>query len=101
MRVPTVPRVIGRDGNGLKGQMDDITPGEISRSLKRLEDSQQRQTETLDEIKEQTTKTNGRVSGHDREIKDIKDTITWALRLIVGMNVSVVIGIVIWWVTHK
>lgn len=59
--------------------MDAMTVGEIGRSLTRLETSQREQTEKLDAIKEQTTKTNGAVirheeklQAHDREIRDLK-----------------------------
>jgi uncharacterized coiled-coil protein SlyX len=53
--------------------MDDLSPGEIFRSLKRLEDSQEAQTETLGEIKEQTTKTNGRVDRLEDDVRDLKN----------------------------
>lgn len=49
-----------------------MTPGEIGRSLTRLEDSQAIQTKTLGEIKEQTTRTNGRVTTLEREVRDLK-----------------------------
>lgn len=49
-----------------------MTPGEIGRSLKRLEDSQALQTRTLGEIKDQTTKTNGRVTTLERDVRDLK-----------------------------
>lgn len=52
--------------------MDEMSPGEIGRSLKRLEDSQEKQTRTLGEIKEQTTKTNGRVTALERDVRDLK-----------------------------
>lgn len=59
--------------------MDEMTIGEISRSLARLERSQSEQTVKLDEIKSQTVKTNGyvgrheeRLNGLDREIRDLK-----------------------------
>lgn len=58
---------------------EDMTIGEIGRTLRRLEDSQSLQMTKLDEIKEQTTKTNGtvirheeRLNSHDREIRDLK-----------------------------
>lgn len=51
---------------------DEMTPGEIGRSLKRLEDSQAIQTKTLGEIKEQTTRTNGRVTTLERDVRDLK-----------------------------
>jgi hypothetical protein len=52
--------------------VDEMTPGEIGRSLKRLEDSQAIQTRTLGEIKEQTTRTNGRVTALERDVRDLK-----------------------------
>ncbi len=59
--------------------MDEMTIGEISRSLARLEKSQYEQSVKLDEIQDQTSKTNGyvgrheeRLNGIDREIKDLK-----------------------------
>lgn len=48
---------------------EDITLGEVGRSLKRLEVSQQLQTNTLDKIKEQTTRTNGRVDALERRVE--------------------------------
>lgn len=54
------------------GTVDEMTPGEIRRSLKRLEDSQALQTKTLGEIKEQTTKTNGRVDTLERDVRELK-----------------------------
>ena len=59
--------------------MDEMTNGEIARALARLEKSQDEQMVKLDEIKEQTTKTNGHVArhedklfAHDREIRDLR-----------------------------
>lgn len=58
---------------------DDMTIGEMGRTLERLEESQRQQTDKLDEIKEQTTATNGNLirhdewlKRHDTEIRDIK-----------------------------
>ena len=52
--------------------MDEITVGEIARSLTRLEVSQRDQTEKLDVIKDQTTRTNGRVTALERDVRDLK-----------------------------
>ena len=49
-----------------------MTAGEIGRSLNRLEISQREQTETLGEIKDQTIKTNGRVTALERDVRDLK-----------------------------
>lgn len=57
--------------------------------------------EALEEIREQTTRTNGRVNGHDREIKDIKDTLTRAIWWVFGINAGVVTGVFVYWVTHR
>src|SRR4051812_9795322 len=58
---------------------DEMSIGEIGRSLTRLELSQKVQTEKLDEITEQTTRTNGNLirhdewlKRHDSEIRDLK-----------------------------
>lgn len=52
--------------------MDEITIGEVGRSLGRLEDSQKVQNRKLDDIKEQTTMTNGRVTTLERDVRDLK-----------------------------
>ncbi len=59
--------------------MDEMTIGEIGRSLARLEASQVEQNEKLDVIKEQTIKTNGTVGRHevrlgvlDREMREMR-----------------------------
>jgi CHASE3 domain sensor protein len=57
--------------------------------------------EKLAEINEQVTITNGRVNGHDREIRDMKETITWAIRLVIGLNVTVLGAVIVYWVTHR
>lgn len=61
--------------------MDEMTIGEISRSLARLEQSQDKQTAMIAVIQTQTVKTNGyvgrheeRLNGLDREMRDIKQT---------------------------
>lgn len=58
---------------------DELSNGEIARALARLEKSQGEQNGKLDEIKAQTTKTNGivirheeKLLSHDREIRDLK-----------------------------
>lgn len=63
---------------------------------------------TLTEIKTQTTKTNGRVDRHDdsfvvsnREIRDIKETLSKALWVGVGLNTSIIAGVVIYWATQQ
>lgn len=62
--------------------MDDMTPGELGRSLERLEAGQEKQGELLGKIHEQTMKTNGRVamleqasSGHDRELAKLNSAV--------------------------
>lgn len=55
---------------------DEMQPGEIARSLGRLERSQHEQNRKLDEIKEQTTKTNGRVDKLEDFVEDFKRGVT-------------------------
>jgi hypothetical protein len=76
--------------------VDEMTIGEIARTLRRIEDLQTIHGSTLDDIKQQVTRTNGRVSMHDIEIRDIKGVFRAALAL----QSSIVAGVVIWWLTH-
>lgn len=57
--------------------------------------------ETLASISEQVTKTNGRVNGHDREIKELKDTVSRAMWWALGVNGSVIVGVIVWWLTKQ
>jgi len=50
--------------------------------LNRLEDKQDSQTATLNEVKELAQTTNGRVNGHDAAIRDIRKKIARKSRLI-------------------
>lgn len=58
---------------------DEMQLGEIGRALERLEEGQRAHGDKLDEIKEQTLKTNGAIGRHevrlnvlDREMRDLK-----------------------------
>jgi len=64
--------------------------------------------ETLSGISEQVTKTNGRVNGHDdhfavndREIRDIKETLSKVMWLIFGLFATGIAGVVMDWVTRR
>ena len=52
--------------------MDDMTIGEVMRSLGRLEISQREQTAKLDNIDKQTTKTNSRVDRLETDVNSLK-----------------------------
>lgn len=52
--------------------MDEIRLGEVVRSLARLENSQREQNDKLDEIREQTFKTNGTLLLHEQRLKDLE-----------------------------
>lgn len=77
-----------------------ITTGEIARSLARLELSLGRVEMLTDEIRVQVTRTNGRVNGHDREIKELKDTVSRALWWLLGINATIIAGAALYALTH-
>lgn len=79
---------------------DDLTNAEIGRALERVEAAIVSHGTKLDAIIVQTTKTNGRVDRHDDQLRDIEQTVGWAWRLIIGLNVTVIGGVIIWWATH-
>ncbi|NBQ41617.1 MAG: hypothetical protein EBU23_03380 [Mycobacteriaceae bacterium] len=79
---------------------DVMTNAEIGRVLERVESAIVSHGGKLDAIIVQTTKTNGRVDRHDDQLRDIEQTVGWAWRLVIGLNVTVIGGVVVWWVTH-
>lgn len=78
---------------------DDVTIGEVYRLVRALKDEH---GETLEEIRKQTTATNGKVIAHagrlevnDREIKGLKknhERVVWA---IFGLVLSIIGGIAV------
>ena len=79
---------------------DSITVGEIARSLSRLETLTAKHRLLLDEIRLQVTRTNGRVNGHDRELKEVKDTVSRAVWWLLGINATVIAGVALYALTH-
>ena len=79
---------------------DSITVGEIARSLSRLETLTAEHRLLLDEIRLQVTRTNGRVNGHDRELKEVKDTVSRAVWWLLGINATVIAGGALYALTH-
>lgn len=79
---------------------DSITVGEIARSLSRLETLTAEHRLLLDEIRLQVTRTNGRVNGHDRELKEVKDTVSRAVWWLLGINATVIAGVALYALTH-
>lgn len=72
---------------------DDLTIGEVGRVLRRVESAVLSQGEMLNDIRIQTTRTNGRVDRHDDQLRDLESTVVWAWRLIVG---TIITTIVVW-----
>lgn len=79
---------------------NDMTNAEIGRALERVEAAIVSHGGKLDAIIVQTTKTNGRVDRHDDQLRDIEQTVVWAWRSIIGLNVAVIGGVIVWWATH-
>lgn len=80
--------------------MDEITLGEVARGFERLEKTLDAHGLKLDAIQTQTTRTNGRVTAHDTEIRAIKGIVDRAIWAGVGLNVSIIAGVIVWWATH-
>jgi len=72
---------------------DDLTIGEVGRVLRRVEAAVLSQGEMLNDIRIQTTRTNGRVDRHDDQLRDLESTVVWAWRLIVG---TIITTVVVW-----
>lgn len=89
------------DGN----EMDEITLGEVGRVLEKMEKAHGEFDRKLDAILVQATKTNGRVDGHEGRIEQVEGSVTWAWRLLIGLNVtvvgSVIAGVIVYVMTRK
>lgn len=72
---------------------NELTIGEVGRVLRRVEAAVLSQGEMLNDIRIQTTRTNGRVDRHDDQLRDLESTVVWAWRLIVG---TIITTVVIW-----
>jgi hypothetical protein len=72
---------------------NEPTIGEIGRVLERVEAAILSQGEMLNDIRIQTTRTNGRVDRHDDQLRDLESTVVWAWRLIVG---TIITTVVVW-----
>lgn len=79
---------------------DVMTNAEIGRVLERVESAIVSHGGKLDAIIVQTTKTNGRVDRHDDQLRELESTVGWAWKAVVGLNVTVIGGVVVWWVTQ-
>lgn len=55
----------------------------------------------LSGIKDQTTKTNGRVNAHDGEIAELKTTVSRAMWWALGINGTVIAGVILYVLTTK
>ena len=78
---------------------DELTIGEVGRVLQRVEAAIVSQREMLQEIRVQTTRTNGRVDRHDDQLRVLESTVGWAWRLIISLNATVIGGVIIYWLT--
>lgn len=79
---------------------DELTIGEVGRVLQRVEAAIVSQREMLQEIRVQTTRTNGRVDRHDDQLRVLESTVGWAWRLILSLNATVIGGVIIYWLTR-
>jgi len=77
-----------------------MTIPEIGRALERVEEAMTLHTSKLEMILVQTTRTNGRVDRHEDQLKAVEQTVNWAWRVIVSLNVTIFGGVVIWWLTR-
>ncbi len=78
-----------------------ITTGEIARSLARLELSLGRLEILTDEVRLQTSLTNGRVTGHDREIRDLKHAASRVVWWVLGINATIIAGVALYALTRS
>lgn len=79
---------------------DELTIGEVGRVLQRVEAAIVLQRDMLQEIRVQTTRTNGRVDRHDDQLRVLESTVGWAWRLILSLNATVIGGVIIYWLTR-
>lgn len=80
--------------------VDGLTNGEIGRVLERIDKALSQHDEKLDKVLVQTTITNGRVNRHDEQIKALDGTVSWAWRAIIGLNLTIAAGVVVYYLTH-
>lgn len=78
----------------------EMTPGEIGRVLDRIDKALTQHDQKLDAVLLQTTKTNGRVDRHDDQIRGLEQTVSWAWRAIIGLNITVAGGVIVYYLTH-
>jgi chromosome segregation ATPase len=68
---------------------------ETNRRLENIERNQERTIETVNAANLKVTELGGKIEDHDRRIGSIEGSLTWAVRIICGVVILAVVGLVV------